>query len=63
MKPSTTQTRCNEYGSVAEWLKAPVSKTGNGETHSRVQIPPLPQNKETNTDVLVDCVLRESGGI
>ncbi len=29
-------------GSVAERLKAPVSKTGIGETQSRVQIPPLP---------------------
>ena len=27
---------------MAEWLKAPVSKTGNEETRSRVQIPPLP---------------------
>ena len=24
-------------GSVAEWLKVPVSKTGNGETRSRVK--------------------------
>ena len=23
---------CNKYGGVAEWLKAPVSKTGIGET-------------------------------
>lgn len=30
-------------GSVAERLKAPVSKTGKGESSSRVQIPPLPQ--------------------
>lgn len=34
--------RKNSTGRVAEWLKAPVSKTGIGETQSRVQIPPLP---------------------
>ena len=31
-------------GSVAEWLKAPVSKTGIGETLSEVQILPLPSS-------------------
>ena len=31
------------YGCVAEWLKAPVSKTGIGETQSWVQISPHPQ--------------------
>ena len=50
-------------GGVAEWSNAPVSKTGNEATRSRVRIPPPPQNNETNTDVLVDCVLREEGGI
>lgn len=30
-------------GSVAEWLKALVSKTSIRETVSRVQISPLPQ--------------------
>ena len=29
-------------GEMAEWLKAPVSKTGIGETLSRVQIPLSP---------------------
>ena len=33
-------------GKVAEWLKAPVSKTGRGESSSRVQIPPFPQASE-----------------
>ena len=27
---------------MAEWLKAPVSKTGNGATRSGVRIPPPP---------------------
>ena len=31
------------YGRVAEWLKAPHSKRGRGESLSWVQIPPLPQ--------------------
>lgn len=30
-------------GRVAERLKAPLSKSGRGESPSRVQIPPLPQ--------------------
>lgn len=34
---------CSLYGRVAEWLKAPVSKTGRLERVSRVQISPLPQ--------------------
>lgn len=34
---------CLSYGGVAEWLKAPVSKTGRGESSSWVQIPPPPQ--------------------
>src|SRR5215204_7368603 len=29
-------------GGVAEWLKAPVLKTGRGESLSRVRIPPPP---------------------
>jgi hypothetical protein len=29
-------------GGVAEWLKAPVLKTGNGATRSGVRIPPPP---------------------
>ena len=29
-------------GEVAEWSKAPVSKTGKGESSSWVQIPPSP---------------------
>lgn len=33
-------------GRVAERFKAPVSKTGIGETLSGVQIPPLPQRPE-----------------
>ena len=32
------------YGGVAEWLKAPVSKAGNGATRSGVQIPLLRQS-------------------
>ena len=35
MKPNT-------FGEVAEWSKAPVSKTGRRESVSRVQIPPSP---------------------
>lgn len=31
-------------GEMAEWLKAPLSKSGMGETSSRVQIPLSPQN-------------------
>lgn len=34
----------NSYGSVAEWLKAPVSKTGIGATLSEVRILPLPRS-------------------
>jgi hypothetical protein len=30
------------FGGVAEWLKAPVLKTGNGATRSGVRIPPPP---------------------
>ena len=37
--------KCN--GEVAEWSKAPVSKTGNRETGSRVQIPSSPQEFKT----------------
>jgi hypothetical protein len=33
-------------GEVAEWLKAPVSKTGRDESPSGVQIPPSPPNKQ-----------------
>ena len=36
-------------GEMAEWSNAPVLKTGNGLSRSRVQIPispPLIQNKE-----------------
>lgn len=50
------------HGNVAEWLKAPVSKTGNEETRPRVQIPPFPQNNEIDTDVSIDYVLREEEG-
>ena len=32
-------------GGVAEWLKAPVLKTGNGATRSGVRIPPPPPHK------------------
>lgn len=32
----------NQSGEVAEWLKAPLSKSGKGETPSRVRIPPSP---------------------
>ena len=35
------------FGEVAEWSKAPVSKTGNRETGSRVQIPSSPQEFKT----------------
>ncbi len=31
---------------MAEWLKAPVSKTGIGESLSGVRISPSPQHKE-----------------
>ena len=31
-----------EVGRMAEWLKAPVLKTGDGETHPGVRIPLLP---------------------
>ncbi len=34
------------FGNVAEWLKAPDSKSGNGVICSWVQIPPFPQNNE-----------------
>ena len=34
--------RCCCYGRVAEWLKAPVLKTGRGSAPSWVRIPPLP---------------------
>ena len=38
------QKRLNEagQGEVAEWLNAPVSKTGMGRSPSRVRIPPSP---------------------
>ena len=32
----------NSYGGVAEWLNAPVLKTGMGESPSWVRIPPPP---------------------
>lgn len=35
-----------QYGKVAEWLKAPLSKSGMGVISSRVRIPPFPQNNE-----------------
>ncbi len=34
---------CFNIGEMAEWLKAPLSKSGMGETSSRVQIPLSPQ--------------------
>ena len=34
--------KSNFYGGVAEWLNAPVLKTGKGESPSWVQIPPPP---------------------
>ncbi len=36
------------YGEVAEWSKAPVSKTGMRATASRVRIPPSPPKIETS---------------
>ena len=36
----------SSHGEVAEWLKAPVSKTGRVARSSRVQIPPSPQKSE-----------------
>ena len=33
------------FGEVAEWLKAPLSKSGDGATRPRVQIPPSPLRK------------------
>ncbi len=38
-----------QYGGVAEWLNAPVLKTGMSETASGVQIPPPPQKKNRNS--------------
>jgi hypothetical protein len=35
-----------ENGKVAEWSKAPLSKSGRGESFSRVRIPPFPQELE-----------------
>ena len=47
-----------ENGEVAEWLKAPVSKTGRGENSSWVQISPSPlevrdKRRRTSAGVLV----------
>jgi hypothetical protein len=42
MTNSTEQRIVLIFGNVAEWLKAPVSKTGNGATRSRVRISPFP---------------------
>ena len=57
--------RSKQCGGVAEWLKAPVSKTGIWETVSRVQISPppqcveiLPAHQEKIGDVFVAEVLK-----
>ncbi len=34
----------NTNGEVSEWSNEPVSKTGDGESHPWVQIPPSPQS-------------------
>ncbi len=33
-----------KFGKVTEWLKVPLSKSGMGESSSRVRIPPFPPN-------------------
>src|SRR5208283_518469 len=38
------------HGGVAEWLKAPVLKTGRDESPSWVQIPPPPPGSVTSTN-------------
>lgn len=49
-------------GNVAEWLKAPHSKCGIGETLSRVQISPFPQKlfsrfePDINVFECFDCI-------
>lgn len=70
--------QCYNRGGVAEWFKAPVSKTGRGESLSRVQIsppPPLlilkinlmyqPSKKilEKYADVLVNFALNSGRGV
>ena len=41
-----------DIGGVAEWLKAPVSKTGIRETGSRVQISPPPPDVQVRTVII-----------
>ena len=51
-------------GEVAEWSKAPVSKTGRGETSSRVRISPSPQNDTSSADNGTDGITdADRGGI
>jgi hypothetical protein len=52
------------HGEVAEWSKAPVSKTGNRETGSRVQIPSSPHRIETRTIATSRCLgIRSISGL
>lgn len=55
------------YGSVAEWLKAPLSKSGIGETLSEVRILPLPPmiilGIETSCDETAVSVIEAEGGL
>ena len=49
------------YGGVAEWLNAPVLKTGMGESPSWVRIPPPPplyRIKTTHYDALCISFLK-----
>ena len=43
------QQKLNNYGGMAEWLKAAVLKTVKGESSSRVRIP-LPPHKSKGLD-------------
>ena len=52
------QKRLNEarQGEVAEWLNAPVSKTGMGRSPSRVRIPPSPPPPNAAERIFGACV-------
>lgn len=48
------------FGKVAEWLKALDSKSSNGATCSRVQIPPFPHTKNNRNFPVISCVRKGS---
>ena len=54
----------NQNGEVAEWLNAPVLKTGMSEMASRVRIPPSPhKNKEPDAMSIRWFYFYRKGGV